>query len=159
MAGSTMIDQTIDLARLASLDPAQPDEARELRIGIAQAAGWTEIEKFEYWTEGDGWAKFVKSWRGFPPGQNPFDHTELPDYLNSLDAATSLPLDEGAWWDIQIYCDGGTTARIPLTVSSLLRLADPPFENAPKPAWAVCKAWLAYQIRTSRTVPDAGREG
>lgn len=142
-----MTDQTLSIDSLLRLDPARPDEAVRLRIGILKLAGWRVEQK------SDGYRYLIR-----PGGDaKPFENygaeysawAHAPHVESSLDAALTLPIDEGAEWEIHVLSSGKSIARIPITVSSNLRLAEPPFQEADQPAWAACRAWLAYRRRES----------
>lgn len=80
----------IDIDHLLGLDTTDPANALELRRGIAELAGWTEVEEYR-----DG------TWLG----RNPMaDNQLLPviEYERSVDAALTLPFPDSVVFSIHL---------------------------------------------------------
>lgn len=141
----------INIDHLLSLDLTDPAAALEFRRGVAELAGWTSSFTNGYLliTDPQG-----HTWQG--DVNNPL--RLIPAYETSCDAALTLPLEEGAEFEIHVFASGHVAARVPITVSSRLREADPPYEEGEIVAATVTRAWLRYRRAQSAPVATADEE-
>lgn len=143
-----------DIDALLALDVSDPASALRFRRGVAELAGYhTEQFKDGYWYLIDPAGRY-HPFGNFGAESSCWQH--LPLFEMSIDAALTLPLEEGVWY--QIECApwaSSQMARVAITVSSRIKEAQPPYESAATTALAVCRAWLRYRAAQSAPVATA----
>lgn len=111
------------------------DDVRTLtNRAIAERAGWTDI------SEDKARVAFVDSMvlTGIPPSGGDI---QVPDYLNSVDAALTLPLAPGYRYDLR-YAPGETA--VCYVLDEVDAIVDGTGAHDDTPAGVVCAAWWAW---------------
>lgn len=117
---------------------------------VAERLGWYMEQGKSYWTlvSGDGETRYNIGNVSRLSERTAWETAYREGYLtaHSLDSdhALSLPITEGAWFEVHVAWTGATFARVAITISSTMAIASPDFEKGGTHALAVVRAWLAY---------------
>lgn len=139
--------KSVDISALLALDTTDPASALAFRRGVAELAGWTEIEKREVYYEdyeGGGWLdELVGYARPKVPGDFQSDHV-IEHYETSVDAALTLPLDDWHGYEITVMDNGRSYARV-RDFHNYAEGDKTEFQEGRPTALVICRAWLRYK--------------